>query len=461
LQAQLIKGAALPKKIKKTKINFSKIFQIIEEIIEFKFFRHAAITIITAFLFFNFVQYLSALINDYQDKNSKINQTQPIKINIDESRLKIDSNQDIEYIIAKGDTLMKILLDLGVNEKDVFSILQSAKKAMSLRSINVGTPIKINYQIKINYDSNDFFNAVKREVVINKLEIQKSVEEFALVEKKENDYFAKNIKIKLTKKTNKYSGKIENGLFVDATARGASANAVMNMISLYGYDVDFQRDIRKGDAFEILVESFYNEEGKKVKDGDILFSSLNLSSRSFNIYKYEINNRVEYFDEKGNSIKKSLLRTPVNGARISSGFGLRRHPVLGYSKMHKGTDFAAPSGTPIMAAGSGTITYRGRKGSYGNYVQIKHSSEYSTAYAHASRFGKYRLGAKVKQGDIIAYVGTTGRSTGPHLHFEVLYRGKQINPAKVKATSGIRLAGNNLQKFKAAKAEIDKLRKIN
>jgi murein DD-endopeptidase MepM/ murein hydrolase activator NlpD len=235
---------------------------------------------------------------------------------------------------------------------------------------------------------------------------------------------------------------------------------MMNMIHLYSYDVDFQRDIRSGDKFEMLVESFYSEDGKKVKDGNVLFSSLTLQNRSIDVYAYKINGNVEYFDFKGNSMRKSLLRTPVNGARVSSRFGMRRHPILGYSRMHKGTDFAAPRGTPILAAGSGTITYFGRKGGYGNYVQIRHNSDYSSAYGHASRFNrKFRVGSRVKQGDVVAYVGSTGRSTGPHLHFEVLFRGRQINPSKVKATSGIKLTGKELAKFEISRAEIEKYRK--
>ena len=234
----------------------------------------------------------------------------------------------------------------------------------------------------------------------------------------------------------------------------------MNMINIYGYDVDFQRDIHSGDKFEMLVESFYDEDGKKVRDGNVLFSSLTLQNRKIEIYMHKINDKVEYFDAKGNSVRKSLLRTPINGARVSSGFGMRRHPILGYSKMHKGVDFAAPIGTPILAAGSGTIVYMAKKGGYGNYVQIMHNGDYSTAYGHASRFNKkFRNGSKVKQGDIIAYVGSTGRSTGPHLHFEVIYKGSQINPAKVKATSGIRLSGKDLIKFKLSKSEIDGYRK--
>jgi murein DD-endopeptidase MepM/ murein hydrolase activator NlpD len=210
----------------------------------------------------------------------------------------------------------------------------------------------------------------------------------------------------------------------------------------------------------MLVESFYDESGKKVRDGNVLYSSLMLQNRKIEIYMHKVDNRVEYFDSKGNSVRKSLLRTPINGARVSSGFGMRRHPILGYSKMHKGVDFAASTGTPILAAGAGTIIYMGIKGGYGNYVQIKHNNDYSTAYGHASRFNKkFRTGAKVKQGDVVAYVGTTGRSTGPHLHFELLYKGSQVNPAKVKATSGIKLVGKELVRFESSKNEIDKYRK--
>ena len=233
------------------------------------------------------------------------------------------------------------------------------------------------------------------------------------------------------------------------------------MINLYSYDVDFQRDIKIGDKFEILVESFYTQDGKKVRDGDILFSSLSLRKRSkpIDIYMHKIDGNTKYYNSKGSSNRKTLLRTPINGARVSSSYGMRRHPVLGYSKMHKGIDFAAARGTPILAAGDGKITYYGRRGGYGNFVRIKHTKEYSTAYAHASRFVKrLRRGSKVKQGQVIAYVGTTGRSTGPHLHFELLKRGKAVNPSKVKATSGSRLRGKKLKFFKETKSRINKYR---
>jgi murein DD-endopeptidase MepM/ murein hydrolase activator NlpD len=232
---------------------------------------------------------------------------------------------------------------------------------------------------------------------------------------------------------------------------------MLNMINLYSFDVDFQRDIRGGDKFEVLFESFYDEKGNRVKDGDVLFASLNLEKkRTLDMYLNKSSGKNEYFDAKGNSVRKSLLKTPINGARISSGFGARRHPILGYTKMHKGIDFAAPMGTPIFAAGSGTITHYGLRGGYGNFVQIRHNAEYSTGYGHASRFvKKLRLGSKIKQGETIAYVGSTGRSTGPHLHYEIIFKGKPVNPANVKSTSGLRLAGKDLKRFLESKVQID------
>ncbi len=425
-----------------------------------RLFKPIALSIIVSFILFNAASYIQNLVADFKDSSVKVATRNPIKINIEKSNLNIDDSQEVEYIIAPGDTVVKVLLDVGVDEKDAFDIVEQIKKNMSFRSINVGTAIKLNYKANIIYDQNDFLNPVKRKVNVKSISISKSVDELVVVEREANGaYKAKNVKIKLTKKVKKYSGTINNSLYVDGVAAGVSANSMINMINLYGYDVDFQRDIHDGDKFEVLVESYYDEEGKKVKDGTVLFSSLTLSGRQISIYMHRIKDSIEYFDAKGNSIRKSLLRTPVNGARISSGFGLRRHPILGYSKMHKGTDFAAPTGTPILAAGNGTVVYRAVKGGYGNYVQIKHNADYSTAYGHASRFGKYKLGSKVKQGDVIAYIGTTGRSTGPHLHFEVLYRGKQVNPAKVKATSGLMLGGAELERFRRTKAEIDNYRK--
>jgi murein DD-endopeptidase MepM/ murein hydrolase activator NlpD len=434
----------------------------INKIIENRLFKPISLTIIAVFLLFKTYQYFgyfilhNKTIGNHRDKISK-----SIKISLSGSSLNFDfeDEQIIDHEIKNGDTLLKILADVGAQEQDVFSILNALKKIKFSQSLNIGSVISITYRSQNNEESVD--GKENNKVVISNVTIPSSVEEnIVITRKNDGGYDARELKIKLLRYNSRYFGVIKNGLFVDGVESGISPNSMMNMINLYGYDVDFQRDIHSGDKFEMLVESFYDENGKKVRDGNVLYSSLMLQNRKIEIYMHKVDNRVEYFDSKGNSVRKSLLRTPINGARVSSGFGMRRHPILGYSKMHKGVDFAASTGTPILAAGAGTLIYMGIKGGYGNYVQIKHNNDYSTAYGHASRFNKkFRTGAKVKQGDVVAYVGTTGRSTGPHLHFELLYKGSQVNPAKVKATSGIKLVGKELVRFESSKNEIDKYRK--
>ena len=407
----------------------------VNKVIENKLFKPVSLTIIAVFLLFKIYQYFGYFLAQHNNiSNHKNVLSKSIKISLSGSSLNFDfeDEQIFDHEVKNGDTLLKILADVGAQEQDVFSILNALKKIKFSQSLNIGAVISITYRAQNNEESTGVNDNHK--VVISNVTIPSSVEENIVVTRKnDGGYDARELKIKLLRYNSRYFGVIKNGLFVDGVEAGISPNSMMNMINLYGYDVDFQRDIHSGDKFEMLVESFYDENGKKVRDGSVLYSSLVLQNRKIDIYMHKVDNRVEYFDSKGNSVKKSLLRTPINGARVSSGFGMRRHPILGYSKMHKGVDFAASTGTPILAAGAGTVIYMGIKGGYGNYVQIKHNNDYSTAYGHASRFNKkFRVGAKVKQGDVVAYVGTTGRSTGPHLHFELLYRGSQVNPAKVK-----------------------------
>lgn len=434
----------------------------VNKIIENKLFKPISLTIIAVFLLFKIYQYFGYFLSQYNSVSNRKNVlSKSIKISLSGSSLNFDfeDEQISDHEVKNGDTLLKILADVGAQEQDVFSILNALKKIKFSQSLNIGAVISITYRSQNNEESTDASD--NKKVVISNVTIPSSVEEnIVITRKNDGGYDARELKIKLLRYNSRYFGVIKNGLFVDGVEAGISPNSMMNMINLYGYDIDFQRDIHSGDKFEMLVESFYDENGKKVRDGSVLYSSLVLQNRKIDIYMHKVDNRIEYFDSKGNSIKKSLLRTPINGARVSSGFGMRRHPILGYSKMHKGVDFAASTGTPILAAGAGTLVYMGIKGGYGNYVQIKHNNDYSTAYGHASRFNKkFRVGAKVKQGDVVAYVGTTGRSTGPHLHFELLHRGSQVNPAKVKATSGIKLVGKELVRFESSKNEIDKYRK--
>jgi len=432
--------------------------------IEHRLFKPITLSIIVSFVLFRGFEYARSFIADYQDFTARKSQFTPIKINIlSSSKLDIDEQQILEHKIKSGDTLLKILIDIGADEKEIFTILDAMKKVFAPHLIAAGDDISVQYSVRIAYDSNkEDQQNFNRKAVIHKILITPSPEEqIIILRKNEGVYDVKKNKLKLNRSISRYFGVINNGLFSDGVAAGISPTSMMNMIGLYGYDVDFQRDIREGDKFEMLIESFYDDGGKKIKDGNVLFSSLNLQNRKIDdIYMHKVDGKIEYFDSKGSSVRKSLLRTPINGARVSSGFGMRRHPILGYSKMHKGTDFAASTGTPILAAGNGVIAYFGVKGGYGNYVQIKHNAEYSTAYGHASKFNKkFYVGAKVRQGDVVAYVGSTGRSTGAHLHFEVLYKGEQINPAKVKATSGLKLTGKELTRFEVSRSEIDRYRK--
>jgi murein DD-endopeptidase MepM/ murein hydrolase activator NlpD len=232
---------------------------------------------------------------------------------------------------------------------------------------------------------------------------------------------------------------------------------MIQMIRAFSYDVDFQRDVHPGDGFTVMYEREFTEDGAPAREGEVVFASLSLSGKEMALYRYTTRDgETDYFNRRGESVRKALLRTPVDGARISSTFGMRRHPILGYSKMHKGVDFAAPTGTPIYAAGNGTIEEAGPKGAYGNYIRVRHNREIATAYAHLSRISKdVRRGAKVRQGDVIGFVGTTGRSTGPHLHYEVLRNGRQANPMSVDLPTGIVLAGRDLTAFKEMVGKVE------
>jgi murein DD-endopeptidase MepM/ murein hydrolase activator NlpD len=229
------------------------------------------------------------------------------------------------------------------------------------------------------------------------------------------------------------------------------------MIRAYSYDVDFQRDIQPGDEFQVMYEKYFTGDGAAARDGDILYAALTLGGKQMELYRYKTRDGiVDYFNRRGESIRKALLRTPIDGARVSSKFGVRLHPIQGFSKMHTGIDFAAPVRTPIYAAGNGVIEEIGPKNGYGNYVRVKHNQQIETAYAHLSKFGEgIRRGGRVQQGDIIGYVGTTGRSTGPHLHYEVLRGGRQINPMSVDLPTGVALEGRELVAFKHHVEETD------
>jgi murein DD-endopeptidase MepM/ murein hydrolase activator NlpD len=266
-------------------------------------------------------------------------------------------------------------------------------------------------------------------------------------------------KRQLSRQIAHFQGGIKFSLYESATDLGVPVPVVLEMIKALSYDVDFQRDLQPGDRFDVLFEAWYDTKGKLVRAGDLIRVGLDLSGTALGLYRYEgTEGRGEYFTATGESVRKALLKTPVDGARITSGFGMRNHPILGYSKMHKGVDFGVPPGTPIQAAGDGTVEMAGPFGAYGNYVRLRHGNGYGTAYAHMSRIAPgIHTGRHVGQGQIIGYVGATGRATGPHLHYEVLVGNTQINPMSIKVPTGIKLAGRELDRYLAHRRQIDQM----
>mgnify|MGYP001294201874 CR=1 FL=1 len=352
--------------------------------------------------------------------------------------------KEINYLIENNDSVEKILRKFDVKNDDVKNISSKLKQR---KLYNIYSGRKLNLIIKKLEDgSNTVVNFIYPVNNTTSIEIRKYQNTFKISE---------NI-LQLYKREVVVKNIIKNNLYSSAINVGVEPNIIVEFARIFGFEVDFQRDIRKGDWFEILYEKF-EDDNKKVRDtGKIIYASMYVNGEEINLYNFNFKNDEEYYDIKGKSITKSLMKTPINGARLSSSFGMRKHPILGYNKMHRGTDFAAPSGTPIMASGSGTITRARWCGGGGNCVKIKHNSTYETIYAHMKAFAKgIREGKKVRQGQIIGYVGSTGLSTGPHLHYEVLVNGKKVNSQKLKLPSGKILKGDARKQFELDRIKID------
>jgi murein DD-endopeptidase MepM/ murein hydrolase activator NlpD len=352
--------------------------------------------------------------------------------------------------IKRGDTLSSVLQGIGVDSQEAYQVITELKNVYNPKSLKVGQ------EIFVDYDYNE--KTEKAHVVNMRIRID-NVTEVVLNRLSDEVILATSVDIPLTKKLLMIDGEIEGSLYGSAQKAGASASVIAEMIRLLSYDVDFQRDIRKGDKFKIAYDQLYNDKDEKAGIGTIYYFSLEVKKELFGYYQFTTRDgKTGFYNLEGESVRKSLLKTPVDGARISSGYGRRKHPVLGYSKMHKGVDFAAPRGTPIYAAGDGVIIRANRFGSYGNYVKIHHSNGYDTAYAHLQRFARgIRKGRKVKQGQVIGYIGTTGRSTGPHLHYEVLKNDRHINPFSMKSVAGKSLKGVERGIFMSYRKQVDKL----
>jgi murein DD-endopeptidase MepM/ murein hydrolase activator NlpD len=349
-----------------------------------------------------------------------------------------------------GDTLTGLLVEAGVGRGDAVAAADALREVFDPRRIRPGHEVSLMFERAVGDDSpGDFLGFTMAPDFAREVEVART---------EDGSFTAIEIEKTLTRGPARAAGIIDNSLFVDGERAGVPIPVLLEMIRAFSWDIDFQRDILPGDTFEVMWQRTWDDAGQPVHEGFVLYAKLTLSGSPHAIYRFETaNGDIGYFDQKGQGARKALLRTPIDGARLSSRFGKRTHPILGYTKVHKGVDFAAPPGTPIYAAGDGRIEKAGRNGAYGNYIRIRHHSDYSTAYAHLSRFAKIaRTGSRVRQGQIIGYVGTTGRSTGPHLHYEILRAGVQTNPLSVKMPTGEKLAGKQLERFMAARNDVDR-----
>jgi murein DD-endopeptidase MepM/ murein hydrolase activator NlpD len=343
--------------------------------------------------------------------------------------------------IKSGDTLMAVLVNAGVNRSEAHNSIEALREVWDPRKLRPGDEVTVTFDAAAPEGGEVFKGfSFEPQPALRVGAVRDTDGAFAPAEEKAT----------VLTQTFKAEGEITASLFQNGVEAGLPIAVLVELIKAYSYDVDFQRDIQPGDSFEVMFERDSTEDGRTVREGNVHYAALTLSGERYEIYRYEdTTGDVDYYDAKGHSVRKALLRTPINGARLSSGYGMRRHPVLGYSKMHKGSDFAAPTGTPIYAAGDGVIQRAGPFSSYGNYIRIRHNSEYDTAYAHMSRLASGMVaGKRVKQGDVIGYVGSTGRSTGPHLHYEMLKNGKHVNPQNVRFPTGRILEGQELALFK-------------
>ena len=351
--------------------------------------------------------------------------------------------KEFKYIIKNNDTIEKILKSYDVSSQDLKNL--SAKlKEKKLSDIFSGT--ELNIILKEDKGKNKIVSIFYPVSEIKTIEIKRENENFNISEN-----ILQLDKIEVVK-----SNTIKNNLYSAAIEAGIEPNVIIDFANIYGFEVDFQRDIRTGDRFEVYYERYVDENQITRKTGKIIFASMFVNNKELTLYNFKYKNKKGYYDIDGKSVIKTLMKTPINGARLSSGFGFRKHPILGFNKLHQGTDFAAPRGTPIMASGSGLVEMAQRYKGYGNFIRIRHNTTYKTAYAHLSKFAKgVRKGVRVNQGQIIGYVGSTGMSTGPHLHYEVIKNGKKINSQRMKLPKGKALDQEARNVFELERINID------
>ena len=356
--------------------------------------------------------------------------------------------KSIEHKISSGETFDKILNNYSLSSESILEIKKILNLDYNLSKLKTNLDIKFTIDQSNNKKITSFLFPISR------------TEKIQLTRNRDTDIFEKKkIITNLNKKIIFKEGKITQSLYKTAIDLNVQPNIIIEFARIYGFQVDFQRDIRKNDNFQIMYEVFQDDNGKVYETGNVIFADLKLSGTKNSLYYFDKKGSEGHYDKNGKSVKKALMKTPVNGARLSSAFGMRKHPIDGYNKMHRGTDFAAPMGTPIMASGNGVITRARWCGGGGNCVKIKHNTTYETVYAHMKNFARgIKEGVRVKQGQIIGYVGSTGKSTGPHLHYEVIKNGKKINSQKLKLPSGKTLKNNEREAFEVLRIKLDVLK---
>jgi len=423
--------------------NLNKILKLIKRNTEFIFLLLLVLVTITSTTFYNdkkkFINenYIDIINNIYFQKS--------IEHIFDNLNPRYKS---VEHKISKGETFDKVLTAYSITNEEIIKIKNKIGKNYNLNNL------KTNFLIKFTLDQSD------NKKITNFLFPISRTEKIQLIRNLETDLFEKKIIItNLNRKVIFKEGKILQSLYKSAVNLNIQPNIIVEFARIYGFQVDFQRDIRKNDNFQIMYEIFEDDNGKIFETGNIVFANLKLSGTNNSLYRFNKKGSEGHYDESGKSVKKALMKTPINGARLSSPFGMRKHPIDGFNKMHRGTDFAAPMGTPIMASGDGVVVRARWCGGGGNCIKIKHNSTYQTIYAHMKNFGRgIKEGVRVKQGQIIGYVGSTGKSTGPHLHYEVIENGKKINSQKLKLPSGKTLKGKDRQLFEVDKIKLDVLK---
>ena len=353
----------------------------------------------------------------------------------------------IEHVVNVGETFDRIMEQYSVNQFEIKQIKKELSKKIDINRL------KLNQKFHFTVDQT---SSLVKEFIF---QVSKTEKIFLSRNNFDNKFNQKIVVTKLNKKIIYDENIILESLYRSAIEEKIPANIIIEFARIYGFQVDFQRDIRKKDGFQIMYEVFLDDKNNIIETGNILYANLKLSGENNSLYYFESKDDEGHYDKSGKSVQKALMKTPINGARLSSSFGMRKHPIDGFNKMHKGTDFAAPMGTPIMASGDGKIKKAGWCGGGGNCIVIKHNSTYQTVYAHMSKFAKgIRSGVRVKQGQTIGYVGSTGKSTGPHLHYEVIINGKKVNSQMLKLPSGKILKNEERKLFETKKIKLDVLK---